>query len=66
VYRGVPNGVGKTFLDFSIVHFKSFAGPMATPAGEFIFMTKPSSNLFVQSWIETCSLPTLPQLNSIE
>jgi hypothetical protein len=46
VYGDVPNGVGKTFLDFSIVHFKSFAGPMATPAGEFIFMKKPS-NLFV-------------------
>jgi hypothetical protein len=51
VYRGVPNGVGKDqpyILWFSIVHFKSFAGPMATPAGEFIFLRKPSSNLFVQ------------------
>jgi hypothetical protein len=28
-----PNGVGKIFFDFSIVHFKSFAGPMETLAG---------------------------------
>jgi hypothetical protein len=33
VYREFPNGVGKDqphILGFSIVHFKSFAGPMAT------------------------------------
>ncbi len=30
--------VASHILEFSIVHFKSFAGPMATPAGQFIFM----------------------------
>ncbi len=52
VYREFPNGVGKDqphILWFSMVPFKSFAGPMATPAGEFVFVGKPSSNLFVQS-----------------
>jgi hypothetical protein len=29
---------------FRLFHFKSFAGSMATPAGQFIFMKKPSSN----------------------
>ena len=42
VYSEFPNGVGKTSPLFS---FKSFAGPMATPDGQFIFMKKPSSNL---------------------
>jgi hypothetical protein len=39
-----PNGVGKTSLVFRFFHLESVAGPMATPAGQFIFMKKPTSD----------------------
>jgi len=42
------------FFGISIVSFLIlFAGPLETPATQLFLCKKPSSNLFVQSWIET-------------